>query len=538
MPRLLSMCRYWFLVVLVLSLLPSSALAQGEEQDPNALQVRATLEARGYQVLEVGFAVDDSGRQDRSMVYVVMPAVEPQLDSDTTIRQVVFGLGALRDVYTKAEILVVALQVEQYWLLYPSTSQRFDDWFNELIGFDEFWNPIRRALKILDTETGRYISEKDFTSKDFVNKDFGGGAPSPPTEEPRRGDQNILLQPSTFFLPADGETIGLALAQLSDRQGRPLTGQEVGFSFVATGADPQDLGTISTNQAAGIAIRPFTASRALGEVLIRASTGSQNAAVPILVDRSPQTADALQAALKEAYAIEDYIFGGIGREQGTNYMGDKQDIVWIESVMDQQSFNRRVANQALRSFGTMRTLFPESTQFINALDWHDPNGQLYFILHMLLASAVDEWLNGDITAEALLARSEFMVLDQNGNRVGGKDFINKNFTPTDGPSVDVPRTVTATVTEESWGDQLTVGIFRVPLGGSADGFSVEALEGKATGFELFDNGAMAVPLVSWQKGDDQSALKALRLNEGQYLLTVLGPAPAGVTLRYIEHQSR
>lgn len=530
--------RRWLLALLVLCLLPTGALAQGEEHDPNALQVRASLEARGYEVLEVGFAADDRGRPTRSTVYVAMQAVEPQLDSDTTIRQVVFGLGALRDVYAEAEVVVVALQVERYWLLFPSTSQNFDDWFNELIGFDDFWNPIRGALRILDTETGRYISEKDFTSKDFTQKDFGGGKPASPKDDPRRGDENILLQPSTFFLPADGQTVGLAVAQLSDRQGRPLPGREVRFSFVATGDDPQDLGAISTNQGAGIAIRPFTSSRALGEVLVHATTGSQNAAVPILVDRAPQSIDALRAALRDAYAVEDYLFRTIGREQGTNYMGDKLDIVWIESVMDQQSFNRRVANQALRSFGTMRTLFPESTQFINALIWKDAGGKQFYILHSLLATSVDEWLSGKITAEEMLARSEVQVLDQNGNPVGGKDFINKNFTPTSGPGVDAPRTVTASLNEESWGEQLTVGIFRVPLGGSADGFAIEALDGKATGFELFDNGAMSVPLVSWRRGDDETALKALRLNEGQYLLTVLGPAPASVTLRYIEHQSR
>ncbi|HBY92711.1 MAG: hypothetical protein M5U01_30300 [Ardenticatenaceae bacterium] len=528
----------WLLAFLVLSLLPTTVLAQGEDQDPDALHVRAALEARGYQVLEIGFATDDQGRQDRSTVYVAMQAAEPQLDSDTTVRQVVVGLGALRDVYAEADVLVVALQVERYWLLYPSTSQNFDDWFNELIGFDEFWHPIRRALKILDTETGRFISEKDFTAKDFTQKDFGGGTPPPPQDDAQRSDENILLQPSTFFLPADSETIGLALAQLSDRQGQPLIGHEVRFSFVATGSDPQDLGTITTNEDAGVAIRPFTASRALGQVLIQASTGSQNAAVPVLVDRAPRTADALRAVLKEAYEVEDYLFRDAGREQGTNYMGDKQDIAWVETVMDQQSFNRRVANQALRSFGTLRTLFPESTEFVNVLDWKDPNGQTYYIVHMLLATAMDQWLDGTITAEALLARSEVQVLDQDGTPVSGKDFINKNFTPTNGPSVDVSRTVTAQVTEESWGEQLSAGIFRVPLGGSADDFSIEALDENATGFELFDNGAMSAPLVSWHAGDDEAALKALHLNEGQYLLTVLGPAPASVTLGYTEHQSR
>ena len=538
MPRFFRWPPLWLLLVVVIWF-PASAFAQGEGEGEAALDVQAALEARGYRVLEVGYAADGQGRIDRTTVYVVMEAAEPQLDTDTTIRQVVFGFGALRDVYTEAEVLIVALQVNRYLLLYPTTGQNFDDWHNELIGFYEFWNPIRSALRILDTETGRYVAEKDFTSKDFSNKDFGGGGSPPPQDNTPLGDENILLQPSTFFLPADGETVGLAVARLSDRQGRPLANKEVQFSFVATGRDPQEIGSVATNRQSGIAIRPFTSSEPLGEVLLRVTTGSQNASVPILIDRAPTTEDALQAILAEAYALDDYSFEGVAHFAGRDVTGEEYDIARIASVMEEQSFNRRVANQVLRSFGTMYTLFPSATQLEHFLIWVDPQGAYYYFVHSLPVTALQEWLNGEITAEVLLTRTEVAILDEDLNFVGDKNFVTKNFAPPEsGRTVDVPRTVTATITNEAWGEQLNIGIFRVPLGASADGFVLEELTGNATGFELFDNGAMDAPLVSWQEGEDETPLRSLRLSEGQYLLSVFGSAPAGVTLSYTEHQTR
>ncbi|HYN87954.1 MAG TPA: hypothetical protein VER55_05470, partial [Ardenticatenaceae bacterium] len=172
------------LVIAVMPVFPATARAQGDLDDPQTGQVTTSLEARGYRVLDVGFAADDQGQPDLSTVYVAMQAVEPQLDTEVTIRQVVFGFSALREAYPDAATLVVALEVEQYWLLFPTSVENFDKWYNELIGFDEFWSPIRRDVRILDTATGEFIAEQDFTSKDFTNKDFNGDTPPPPPQEP------------------------------------------------------------------------------------------------------------------------------------------------------------------------------------------------------------------------------------------------------------------------------------------------------------------------------------------------------------------
>ncbi|HYN88913.1 MAG TPA: hypothetical protein VER55_10295, partial [Ardenticatenaceae bacterium] len=288
-------------------------------------------------------------------------------------------------------------------------------------------------------------------------------------------------------------------------------------------------------------VRPFTASRALGAVLVQAATETQAAAVSLLVEEEPDNRRELFGALTEAYEAEDYEFLAAGTWEGTTYAGVLYHQAYIFSTLEEQSFNRRVANQILRSFGTMRMLYPDATELQNVLEWTDSDREQYLLLHSLPASVFDEWVAGRLTAEDLLSRAQLFIYDSDWNVVrGGKDFIVKSFTPPeDATGVDAPRSVTATLTEEEWGEQHTAGVFRVAVGGSADSFEIAELTGSATGFVLYDNSAVAAPLVTWHEGDDESDLSALRLAEGQYILAVEGgPAPASVTLNYVEHQSR
>src|SRR5207249_1236111 len=74
------------------------------------------------------------------------------------------------------------------------------------------------------------------------------------------------------------------------------------------------------------------------------------------------------------------------------------------------------------------------------------------------------------------------------------------------------------------------------IGASADSFTLAELGGNASGWMLYATPDYGTPLFRFKKGDNPSALAALRLSEGQYILQVdAAHAPAKVKLNYLEH---
>lgn len=534
------------LALLLAMWLPSGTRAQNP--DPADL-VFANLVTAGYDVIEVGVPRDAQGNPMPDSVYVQMQTITLNYDDDYIINQVVQGLRALAKYYPHTRNRFVVLQKDNWLLLFNTTAADWDDLNAKRITGATWWKQVRNGLRFYDRTQQKYITAKDFTSqnqtnKNQTNKDFtgqGGNNPLPPVNtNPDAQAENILLEPSTTYLPADGTSAGFLLATLTDATYAGLPGRGVNFTYEVRGQDEKALGVTPTDQL-GVARNKITSSRALGPVLLRAGTTTLNASTQILVNPAPGDDVKLQVqAVIDGLTNQGYRQVDAGFVQDTGPTGETAGVAIAQARAAAGAFDRTLYSQLARMLGTLRTVMPKANHLFPMLLYAAADGHDYRLIFQLRADVWDSYVRGAISENQLWANLAFIsATDENGVSTNDKNFLSKNFTGAQTPRYSsAPRTVQATLTAETWGDQLTVGTFLIPLGGYADGFKVTELSGGATGFALYETPDYNTPLFEYA-GGDQTALAKLQLEPGQYILSVNGNAPpAKIVLSYTEHLGR
>ena len=534
-----------FLIVSVFLISPFPANAQG----PNpADQVFSTLVSSGYDVLKVDNFPDAQGNPDPNAVYAEMETITTNFDDRYLINQALEGFDALAKFYPKEQYYIVVLKYDRWLYFFVTNPQDWDDVLAKRVKGLDFWATVRNQARIFDTVQNKYVTPKDFltinqTNKNQTNKDFSGLAdsPLPPVNtNPSAEAENILFEPSTTYLPADGTTQGYLLATLTDKNFSGLPGRGVNFSFEVRGQEPKNLPSAQTDQF-GTARTKIASSRPLDLVLIHADTTTLDASVQILVGTPPgKDADKQKQAVIDGLTSQGYRDADADYEEYTSPVGAKFRESYAAVRVTSKSFDREVYSQLSRMLGTMRTVMPDATILNPLLQYAAPDGHDYTLIFTMRAEIWDAYVRGDIGENELWANLDYnSAVDENGVRTNEKNFVSKNFSGTTQTKFSsVQRQVNSTLTTESWGDQLTVGSFLVPVGGYADTFSISELSGSATGFQIYATPDYNTPVFKYTKGDD-AGLQALRLESGQYIVEVNGAVPpAQLVLQFVEHLGR
>lgn len=535
-------------VALLLALLLfSPPVARAQDPEP-ANQVFSALVGSGYDVVEVGFLKDAQGSPDKNSVYAEMETVTSNLDDRYVLNQMLGGFDALAKYYPNAQNLVVVLKYDRWLFFLITTAQDWDDLVSRTVKGADFLAKVKSQLRIYDLTQQKYITAKDFTSqnqtnKNQTNKDFTGNgpAPLPPVNtNPDAQAENILLEPSTTYLPADGAAQGLIMATLTDREFSGLPGRGVNFTYEVRGQDEKALGVAQTDPF-GTARSKIASSRVLGDVLLRAATSSLNASTQLIVGAAPgDDTDAQAQAVMEGLKGQGYREVDAAYSEYTGPAGNKIRVGVAAVRVTSNAFDRQVYSQLSRMMGTVRTVMKNATILRPILLFAAADGHDYALLFTLRTEIWDAYVRGDIGENQLWASLAYEgAVDENGVRTNDKNFLGKNFTGVKQTRYSSAQRETAsTLTTETWGEQLTVGSFLVPVGGYADTFNVTEMSGSATGFELFETPDYNNPIFTFRRGDD-AALQNLRLDSGQYVLSVQGAsAPAQVNLTYTEHLGR
>ncbi len=535
-----------FLALLCGLWLPLSTHAQNP--DPADL-VFSNLVTAGYDVIEVGVPRDAQESPLTDSVYVQMQTITLNYDDEYIISQVVQGLRALAKYYPHTRNRFVVLQYDRWLLIFTTAASDWDDFVAKRVAGSAWWKQVRNQIRFYDTTLKKYVAAKDFTSqnqanKNQTNKDFtgqSGANPLPPVNtNPNAQAENILLEPSTTYLPADGTSAGFLLATLTDANYAGLPGRGVNFSYEVRGQGEKTLGVAQTDQL-GAARNKITSSRALGPVLLRAETTTLNASAQILVNPSPGDDTKLQAqAVIDGLSNQGYRQVDAGFIQDTGPTGETFGLAIAQARAAANAFDRTLYSQLARMLGTLRTVMPQAKLLYPILLYAAADGHDYRLIFRTRADVWDSYISGAIGENQLWANLAFIsATDENGVSTTDKNFLSKNFTGAQTPHYsNAPRTVQATLTAETWGDQLTVGAFLIPLGGYADGFTVTELSGSATGFALYETPNYNTPLFEYARGAE-TALAQLRLEPGQYIVSVHGSAPpAKIVLSYIERLGR
>lgn len=536
-------------IVLLLLLgiwLPGAARAQ----DPNPADlVFSNLVTAGFDVVEVGVPRDAQGNPMTDSAFVEMETITLNYDDTYVIGQVLQGFRALAKYYPHTRNRFVVLKNDRWLLFFNTTLSDWDDFIAKRVKGSDWWKQVRSQIRFYDAVQKKYITAKDFTSqsqtnKNQTNKDFtgqGGNNPLPPVNtNPNAQAENILLEISTTYLPADGASAGFMLATLTDADYAGLPGRGVNFTYEVRGQDEKSLGLAQTDQL-GTARNKITSSRALGPVLLRAGTDTLNASTEVLVNPSPGNDSKLQAqAVYDGLTNQGYTDVDAGYYEQTGPTGETIGVGAAMARAASDAFDRKVYSQLSRMLGTIRTVMPKAAILDPILRYAAADGHDYRLFFTMRADLWDAYVRGAVSENQLWTGLDFATaIDENGIRTSDKNFLSKNFSRTAQTRYSsAPRTVAATLTTESWGDQMTVGSFLIPVGGYADGMLVSDLSGNATGFELFESPDYTTPVFKYKRGDD-AALANLRLDSGQYVLSVDGDKPpAQVTLSYTEHLGR
>jgi hypothetical protein len=540
--------RILLLAVVGLALLfipPPLAYAQNPEPTD---QVVSELVGAGYDVVQVGYLKDAQGNLDKKSVYAEMETITMDFQDRYVYRQVLTGYDALATYFPSAQNLLVVLRYDRWLFFFITTAQDWDDVTAQRVTSAEFWQNVRNQARIYDSLQQKYITAKDFTSqnqtnKNQTNKDFSGkgDSPLPPVNtNPNAQAENILVEPSTTYLPADGSSQGYLLATLTDQNFAGLPGRGVNFAYEVRGQDEKGLGTAQTDQF-GTARARIVSSRVLDQVLLRASTASLNASIQMVVGPAPGSdTSAQEKAVIDGLTSQGYRDADAAYRQVVGPTGQTFKVGIAAVRVTSNTFDREVYSQLSRMLGTMRTVMKDVTTLRPILLYAAADGHDYALLFTLTTDVWDAYVRGDISENQLWSRLSYDgAVDENGVRTDDKNFLSKNFTGAKQTHYSsAPRQVAATLTTETWGDQLTIGSFLVPVGGYADTFSVTALSGNATGFSLYETPDYNTPIFQYNRGDD-AALGSLRLDSGQYIVGVEGaPAPAKINLQYVEHLGR
>lgn len=526
-------------------LVPARAFGQGP--DP-AAQVSAALVGSGYDVVEVGYFPDAQGNPTTDSVYALLETITTNFNDRYLTTQALRTFSALAKYYPNAEYYIAALRYDRWIYFFITSAPDLDDYAAERMERDAFWAQVSSQARVYDSVEQKYITAKDFTSQDHTNKnqtdkDFSGlpDSPLPPINaDPNAQAENILLEPSTTYLPADGTTQGYLLATLTDRSHAGLPGRGVNFTFEIRGQEEKALGTAQTDRY-GTARSTITSSRPLDLVLLRASTATLNASTQIVVGAPPgNDVRAQEQAVIEGLASQGYTDADAAYAEQTGPNGQEYRLGIAAVRVTSKTFDREVYSQLARMMGTVRTVMPNANILRPLLLYAAADGHDYALLFNLSPEIWDAYLRGDIGENQLWSSLAYDgAVNENGVRTDQKDFLTKNFSGAQQTKYSsATREVVSTLTNESWGEQLTVGSFLVPVGGYADGFHINEQSGAATGFAIYATPDYNTPVFQYSTGDD-AALSALRLDSGQYIVQVLAPnPPARIVIPYTEHLAR
>lgn len=534
-------------IVLAAAFWLSPAFTHAQDPEP-AVKAFNDLVGAGYDVIEIDAFPDAQGNPDPTSIYALIETVTTDLNDSYIQRQVLRGFRTLYKYFPTKQNFIVVLRYDRWLYFFATNPADWDDVVAERVALADFWKVQRAQVRIYDAQERKYVTEKDFlnilqTNKNQTNKDFSGTAknPLPPINtNPNAEAENIALEPSTTFLPADGTTEAFLLASLTDNQFAGLPTRGVNFAFQVRGQDERALPTAQTDQF-GTARSKIASSRHLDLVLLRASTATLNATGQIIVGTPPgNNVKAQEQAVIEGLNSQGYLNADAAFLQATGPTGQvfRQGLAAVR--VTSKGFDREVYSQLFRMMGTVRTVMPSASFLRPILLYAAADGHDYSILFSMRADIWDAYIRGDIGENQLWSNLNYDgAVNENGVRVNDKDFLSKNFTGSKQPRVsNVSRTVESTLTTEEWGEQLTVGSFLVPVGGYADTFRITELTDSANGFAIYETPNYNSPVFTFTRGNE-AALSALRLDAGQFIVAVNGSrAPAKIVLEFVEHLVR
>lgn len=523
----------------------SASVARAQQPD-SPDQVKALLTGKGYSVVEVANYPDESGSPRTDTVYAMMEASNLDLDSDDMAQQVTWGMVALHKYYPRVENLLVLMKSSKYLVYFSSTASMLDQYLKKQIGGDVYWNGVRSRVKIYDTERKTYVGEKDFTSgtqnNDQTNKDFTGGTSTnslPGFVSANAAGENLVLEASTAYLPADGATSLVLIGTLRDKGFLPLANRGIAFSFEPQGVEPTDLGT-QTTDASGSARASITSKRVHGSVLFRATTTSLNSQLSIQVGSPVSSVSERIRAVIDALGAQGYAEVDADYITRTSPTGEKTNNATVVMRMASPSFDRSVYSQMARGLGTLRTVFPSANRLVLGLGTR-AQGRDLTLWWSAQVAYWDSYIAGKLGESDFWRYLEYLgAEDSKGNDVGvgDKNFIDKNFGAGGSTrEARVKRTLDSGLSRQVWGEQFGGQEFVIVPGGYADSFVIADSSGGATGFQIFQAPEFRTPVLTF-KTDNPGKLSQVRLGQGQYYFAVLAPlgsAPAGIKVTYVEH---
>ena len=532
------------LVAAILAALAVSAATLAQERDP-ADEAKAWLTAQGYTVTEVDYAVDDRGQTRRDAVYVLMEAVQGNLDDAELAAQVLWGVAALRQYYPRATTLDTLLAYRQYWFMFASSSTAFDQYQSRATDANAYWAGLRAKVRIYDRIKRTFTDDKNFansqTGKDQAGKDLGKN-PKPPVPTPVPVNVKggaLWLEPSTTYLPADDGTRVVMMATLLDDNLTPQTRRGITFASQAPGQDEQPAGYKSTD-ANGRAFAAIQGTSGTPSLLLRASTDVLNSQVSIVVGPAVVRKNEQIKAVEKGLTDQGYADVEVEYSTSTRATGEVDNTGYVQMRMASTAFDRTVFAQISRAFGTVRTIFPNVNRLLVALIYRK-QGQDWQLLWQAQTAHWDQLVAGRISESEFWRYLQYLgAYDEDGHRVDDKNFVDKDFGAGTGrKEALIPRSLVSTVTGEEWGEQWHGQEFIVLPGSYADAFTLVEWSGNATALQIFRSPDLVTPVVTYERAVSAATLQAVRLGQGQYLFAVVAPsAPATVRVTYIEHLPR
>lgn len=532
--------------ILVGLLNPAAVSAQTPDPATAAL---AELVGYGYDVIHVDYVSDTAGNPNRKQVFAQMETITSDLNDRYVANQVLSTFQVVGRYFPGADTYFAILQYDRWVYIFACASTDWDDVIQRRVKPLDFWTNVRRQARIYDTVSKQYVSEKDFLdqsqlAKNQTNKNFTGQAkpPLPPVNtNPEAQVENILVEPSTTYLPADGRAAAFVFATLTDAAYNGLPGRGVNFTYEVRGQEEKALGTLQTDSF-GTARARVVSSRPLDQVLLKAATATLAASAQIDVGPPPgEDREAQARAVKQGLLDQGYTDVDAELYEYTDILGHPQRVALAEARVTSKRFDREVYSELGRMMGTLRTVMSDAPILRPVLDYLAPDGHTYSLLFTMRSDIWDAYVRADMGENQMWQSLIYEgALDENGQRVEDRNFIAKNFSGVDTPTVSsAARSVEATLTNEAWGDQLTVGSFVVPVGGRADTFQLGGMTGSASGLAIYQTPDYKKPVFVFKQGDNASRLTGLVLGAGQYIVQVLGDSPpAGVVLNYVEHLVR
>jgi hypothetical protein len=426
----------------------------------------------------------------------------------------------------------------QYWLFFPSTRADLDRYLNGTVDGNAYWTTLRQQLKIYDRAKKAYTDEKSFASNSQAGKDFGAGSRNPvptPVAQGAKGGA-LWLEPSTTYLPADGESHAVLMATLLDESFAPQVRRGVTFTAQASGQDEQQIG-FKTTDANGRALASLEGSSDTDSLLLRAATAALNSQVSILVGPAVRRNPDQVRAIKRGLEMQGYSGVEVDYSSQTRATGETDNIGALTMRIARNTFDRAVFAQMSRGLGTVRTVFPKVNQLLIGLVYRKDGRDLQLLWSVQVAHW-DQYVAGKLSENEFWRNLQYLgVYDADGHRIDDKNFIDKNFGAGTGHrEARITRTLESTITQESWGDQWHGQEFVILPGSYADTLSLAEWSGSATAIQIFESPDFVTPILTYKREESPEKLKSVRLGQGQYLFAVVAPnAPAAARVAYIEH---